>query len=217
MVAGTDMMFMPWCTRSSHNAALPAAGLSGPPGPGIRGVSACWYCGEEKKRTWSNQRNALVMLVMTMYPASGGVLMSHTYPKERAEVIWITCCTFRCADTSPCFQTVPSVYELPSANNTEETYCPLVLSNICQMSLSKGYRMICTGSVYSLLKERQHYSAQFLSKKNKTTLAVLLLHGCLPFTVCLCRLMCSEDLIKGNKCSSWCNGSCHYWRVIPVV
>lgn len=50
MVAGTNMMFMPWCTRSSHNAALPAAGLSGPPGLGILGVSACWYCGEEKKR-----------------------------------------------------------------------------------------------------------------------------------------------------------------------
>lgn len=209
MVAGTNMMFMPWCTRSSHNAALPAAGLSGPPGLGILGVSACWYCGEEKKRggwTWSNQRNALVMLVMAMYPASGGVLMSHTYPKERAAVIWITCCTFHCAETSPCFQTVPSVYELPSANNTEETYCPLVLSNICQMSLSKGYQMICTGSVYSLLKERQHYSAQFLSKKNKTTLAVLLLHGCFPLTVCLCRLMCSEGGVTDHKT----HGSDHF-------
>lgn len=39
--AGTDMMFTPWCTRSSHNAVLPADGLSGRPGLGILGVSAC--------------------------------------------------------------------------------------------------------------------------------------------------------------------------------
>lgn len=31
----------PWCNHSSHNAAQPAAGLSGPPGLGILGVSAC--------------------------------------------------------------------------------------------------------------------------------------------------------------------------------
>lgn len=54
--AGTHMMSMPWCTHSSHNAALPAAGLSGPPGSGILGVSACWYCGEEKKgRGWGRE------------------------------------------------------------------------------------------------------------------------------------------------------------------
>lgn len=40
-VAGRNTMFMPWCTHSSHSAALPAAGLSGPPGLGILGVSAC--------------------------------------------------------------------------------------------------------------------------------------------------------------------------------
>ncbi len=136
--AGTDMMFTPWCIHSFHNAARPAAGLSGPPGSGILGVSACWYCGEEKEK--SGQGVDMVNPDERCghddsYLAGGGVLMSHTYPKERPVVIWITCCTFRHAETSPCFSKL--CYQctwtpLPSANNTEETYCPLVLSNICQ-------------------------------------------------------------------------------------
>lgn len=37
----SDALFMPWCTHSSHSAALPKVGPSGPPGLGILGVSAC--------------------------------------------------------------------------------------------------------------------------------------------------------------------------------
>lgn len=39
--AGPDTLFMPWCTRSSHSAALPTVGLSGPLGLGILVISAC--------------------------------------------------------------------------------------------------------------------------------------------------------------------------------
>lgn len=35
------ILFMPWCNRSSHSAEQLAAGLSGPPGLDILGVSAC--------------------------------------------------------------------------------------------------------------------------------------------------------------------------------
>lgn len=39
--AGADRTFKPWCTRSSHNAALPATDLSRPLGLDIPEVSAC--------------------------------------------------------------------------------------------------------------------------------------------------------------------------------
>lgn len=40
-VAVFSMKFMPWCTHSSHNAVLPAAGLLESPDLGILGASTC--------------------------------------------------------------------------------------------------------------------------------------------------------------------------------
>lgn len=47
--AGWRFDVTPWCTRSSHNAMLPAGGLLGLPGWGIQGVSTCWCCGGKQR------------------------------------------------------------------------------------------------------------------------------------------------------------------------
>lgn len=73
----------------------------------------------------SKQWNATVMLVKTIYPALRQRALSKSchHINDLLHIL--------SAETTPCF---PIAYEPASAHNTEETHCPLVLTNICQMS-----------------------------------------------------------------------------------
>lgn len=130
---------MPWCTHSSHSAALPAAGLSGPPGLGILGVSACWYCKELKKMGLDGKHCHNSGMLQWCWSRQH----IQAYAKElsqRAAMILMTCWIFCRAETTPCF---PTANELASAHNTEETHCPLVLTNICQRPRVNDVNYIC--------------------------------------------------------------------------
>lgn len=80
----------------------------------------------KKGGTWSAQWNPVVMAI---YLASGEVLSYLSKRKAGSDVNYLLHIP-ACRDLSLCSNECMTI-PLPSANSTEETHCPLVLSNSC--------------------------------------------------------------------------------------